>query len=268
MRNIVSTTSKILLLACLLVLAINCSKEDNDPVVGSQTVSATEVRTILDLDDQSSVVDKVITEIFQNTPSGKSAKQNDCYTTEFTNTGYTVTFDNCSFEGSESVNGTIVVTYTEGEESTSFTATYSDLMVGAIKINGTRAFTMNSENAGNNMSFSIVTNMVVTLEDNSVIEETGTKNFTFEIDINNLQNSGLTISGNWTVKADGNTYVVSTNEPLKINLFGCDYVGEGILSISKNGLVVTVDFGDGTCDSLATVKYPDGTEEEISLKKD
>ena len=38
------------------------------------------------------------------------------------------------------------------------------------------------------------------------------------------------------------------------------------MSLNKNGLNVTVDFGDGTCDDLATLTYPDGTMEEISLK--
>ena len=38
------------------------------------------------------------------------------------------------------------------------------------------------------------------------------------------------------------------------------------MELSKNGLEVNVDFGDGTCDDIALLVYPDGTTEEISLK--
>ncbi len=30
--------------------------------------------------------------------------------------------------------------------------------------------------------------------------------------------------------------------------------------------IITINFGDGTCDDVAMLIYPDGTEEEISLK--
>jgi hypothetical protein len=36
--------------------------------------------------------------------------------------------------------------------------------------------------------------------------------------------------------------------------------------VNKNGLEVTVDFGDGTCDALVTISYPNGATEEVTLE--
>jgi hypothetical protein len=38
------------------------------------------------------------------------------------------------------------------------------------------------------------------------------------------------------------------------------------MTIDKNGLTIGVNFGDGTCDDIALVTYPNGVEEEITLK--
>jgi len=256
---------KLALLSMTLLVGINCSKDKDEPIDLNQTVTAVEVRTILNTDDQLSAVDQVVTQLFQNQVSGKSSAKNDCYTTDYTDTGYSVTFDGCSFEGSDTISGSLTVTYVEGEETTAFTATYTDLMVGDIKINGTRAFTLGTISENESVNFTVVTDMKITLADGSVVEEAGTKNFFFDFDLETIANSALAIDGQWTVTIDGDTYVVSTTSPLRVSLLGCDWAGAGVLNINKNGLSVSVDFGDGTCDSKATITYPDGTVEEISL---
>lgn len=38
------------------------------------------------------------------------------------------------------------------------------------------------------------------------------------------------------------------------------------MTVAKNGLSISVDFGDDTCDDIATVIYPNGKVEEISLR--
>ncbi len=52
-----------------------------------------------------------------------------------------------------------------------------------------------------------------------------------------------------------------------VKIDGCDYIVEGKIEYTKNGaVVVTVDFGDGQCDNIAT-KTVDGVEHEIKLNK-
>ncbi len=45
---------------------------------------------------------------------------------------------------------------------------------------------------------------------------------------------------------------------------GCEFIKSGIIELTRNGNVTTIDYGDGTCDDMATVTT-DGTTEEISL---
>jgi len=44
----------------------------------------------------------------------------------------------------------------------------------------------------------------------------------------------------------------------------CDYIKSGAIVLTKNGNTITTDFGDGTCDSVATVTT-NGTTETIDL---
>jgi len=46
-----------------------------------------------------------------------------------------------------------------------------------------------------------------------------------------------------------------------IKVKGCDYIVEGVIKYYKNNKwVATVDFGDGTCDALATKSWDGGSE--------
>ncbi len=267
MNKLISANAKTLFLSGLLLTAFSCSKDLEDAQVDlDQKVSKTEVMTILETDEYSSAADGVITDIFQYSDSAKSGKNEDCYATEYSDTGFTVNFDNCNVEeNGEMLNGMLTVTYKAGDESTAFLATYTDLSVGAIVINGTRSFTINGDGENENVSFTIVSDMSIKLADGSVIEEVGTKTFTIIFDFEDFANSALTVAGNWIVNADGNTYTVNVSSDLVAN-FGCEQVGQGVMALAKNGLEVVIDFGDGTCDDLASMTYPDGTLEEISLK--
>lgn len=44
----------------------------------------------------------------------------------------------------------------------------------------------------------------------------------------------------------------------------CEYIKSGIIELTRNDKVTTIDYGDGTCDNKATVTT-DGTTEEINL---
>ena len=105
--------------------------------------------------------------------------------------------------------------------------------------------------------------MSIEMEDGSVISENGTKTFTIAFG-DSLEGTMISISGSWNVEADGNVYAVETLEVLQGSA-ACEHMTTGTMVVSKNGLAVTVDFGNGECDDVATLIYPNGATEEISL---
>jgi len=264
MKTIFKNYSKILTLSAIMIFAWSCEKDEASAALTSdQRVESAELQVILETDDFSSAADTALINAFQQNVSGKSGRGFDCYTADYSNTGYTLVFDDCSVEdGGAKLNGTLTVVYEIGNEASAFTATYTDLSVGDITINGTRAFNINGNDA--NISFTIVSDMTITMADESVLEESGTKTISLEFGSTQLFDVEVSIEGNWTVINDGNTYVINVTSAL-ISSLACDYIDTGVMSLTKNGLAVTVDFGDGSCDNIATVIYPDGTEEEISL---
>nr|WP_297788854.1 hypothetical protein [uncultured Allomuricauda sp.] len=258
-------TLKILSLAILgaAVIGFQSCSEDAMPGDGEELTQA-ELQTILSTDEIAGAADTALAELFAGT-TGKisSAKEGDCYTAEYSETGFVATFNNCVLNGTDNVNGSVTVTYEVGEEASSFTATYQDFYVGNIKVNGTRTYDITVSAEQSSIMFTVVSDMSIEMEDGSVISENGTKTFGITFG-DNLETTVFTLSGNWTVEADGNTYAVETLEDLQGNA-SCENVTTGTMTVSKNGLAVTVDFGNGECDDIATIIYPNGATEEITL---
>lgn len=50
----------------------------------------------------------------------------------------------------------------------------------------------------------------------------------------------------------GEDYTMTVTTPLRIQA-GCRWITAGILVLESNGNVMTVDYGDGSCDGLVTV---------------
>jgi len=257
-----SIGKSLIVFGAMALVISSCSKDDKDPIVEDQQLSQTEVKTILESDDHSKSFDTIISEVYFNDSS--SGKSNDCYVAEYTDTGFTIEFENCTVDGTENVNGTLSAVYTSDGETISYSVTWDDFVFGDIKLDGTRSYTLGSGMEEGSIEFTVTSDMTVTLADESVISETGTKEFSLTFG-DGLENSIYTIGGNWTVIAGGHTYKVNVGTTLEGNL-ACKYLVKGIMTVEKSGLIVTVDFGDGECDDKAVVGYPDGTEEEISLK--
>lgn len=262
-----ASSIKYIFFSSILFFAFSCSNDKEDLLSLNQEIDSAEVKTIFEIDELSSAADDVVTQIFQDGLAGKRAsKPNDCYKVNFSNTGYTVIFANCELEGVDNiVNGSLVVTYINDDEASVFTAVYTSFMVGDIEINGTRTFTVN--NNTNLISFTIISDMSIELENGFLVQESGSKTLSVVFDTQNITNNGLTIEteGDWTVKVDENTYLIKVTSALQTN-FNCSYIAEGTIDFNKNGLQASIDFGDGICDDVAELIYPDKTREEISLK--
>ena len=248
-----------------MALVISCSQDKEDSMDDRQ-LSKSEVKAVLVGDGITSFADNIMTNmVIQGSASGMTnkAETTECYSYVTIENGFTVTFADCSLEGRDNINGSVVVEYTAGEGSASFTATFNELAVDGTIINGTRSYVFKGEMEEGTYTYSVTSDMQVSFQDNSFYSEKGTQNYSLVL-ADPWETSIYDISGSWTVKWDGNTYNLSSSEGIQGNL-SCENINKGNLEISKNGLEVTVNFGDGTCDDIATLIYPDGTTEDFTL---
>ncbi|MEK6153834.1 hypothetical protein WIW50_11265 [Flavobacteriaceae bacterium 3-367] len=264
MTKLKRNTQNLLWTLTVLLLAISCSSDKEDAIGDQAVLSQAELQQILNTDELAGVADDIVTGLFMNSSNALTGKTNpDCYVAEYSDTGFSVTFTNCAVDGNENVNGTVMVTYTSEGETLSFTTTFDNFSVDGIEINGTRSYVFEGLVDQEAFTFTVTSDMTITLADGTVIDETGSKTFGFSFG-DTLETSVFTIDGNWTVSIDENTYAVMVDTTLEGNL-ACDYLTSGVMQVSKNGLAVSVDFGDGSCDNIATIIYPDGTTEEVEL---
>lgn len=262
MKKIAAALVRYSFLLGIGVVLFSCSDDAEDNGSLEQELTQTEVQTILETDDIASSVDTALAELFSQDGLSSKSASDECYSAEYTDTGFTATFNNCVLNGTDNINGTLVVTYGAMENTAEFTATYTDFFIGDIKINGTRTFTITGEETENSgaIAFLVTSNISVEFADGSTISENGTK--TFAIVFEEGQDTLFNLSGEWTVQVDGNTYSISGDISKQLN---CEHWSSGSMTVNKNGLEIDVDFGDGTCDDKATVTYPNGATEVIDL---
>jgi len=249
-----------------MALAVSCSKDKEDPM-SEQEFSKAEVSAVLAGDNMTSFADNTLTDLVINGSAGASTTSKvetaECYSYVAVENGFTVTFANCSLDGHDNITGGVEVEYAAGEGSASFTATFNELNVDGTIISGTRSYAFNGNVEKGIYSFSITSDMRLGFADNSFYSEKGTQNYSLVIG-DTLETSIYTISGDWTVEWKDNTYNLNSEEGVQGNL-SCEHINKGNLEISKNGLKVIVEYGDGTCDDIATLVYPDGTTEDFTL---
>jgi len=64
----------------------------------------------------------------------------------------------------------------------------------------------------------------------------------------------------------GNTFQKEITTPLRRE-WSCRFIVSGVLAITRNDATATLDFGDGSCDSVGILTSPDGESTEIQLRR-
>lgn len=267
MKNVRDTVKNICLMLLVASFAISCSTDESekDNTLDAVALTAQEVQLILESDQLSGATDQILSQLFlNNDAAGKTNLANDCYVAEYSDTGYSVTFNNCVLNGTNNVNGSLVVTYDFDSESASYTVTYNDFYVNEAVLNGTRTILLLGNTVENALSYTVNSDMNLELADGTNISENGERVFGFTIG-ENVEDIAITLSGSWNLNTGSDVYTISVINELRTKV-GCNYVAEGLMGLDKNGLAVTIDFGDGTCDDMATITYPNGATAEVSLR--
>ncbi|MBC3758176.1 hypothetical protein H7U19_07165 [Hyunsoonleella sp. SJ7] len=204
---------------------------------------------------------------------GKSGFFRECadITVEETDTTITTTIvftGECEDKDGNSITGTITKVREKADGSRTRTVTFTDVTINGRVVNGTKQYVFTEENENGNPEMSGSVDITVETEagtatkvGNRTVEITAGGDTYFWFD------DEKTITGSSTyTNAEAKTFTVEITTPL-VKPAECRYIASGVKEYTRAEGTTIIDYGDGTCDNVATKTAPDGTITEITLRK-
>jgi len=262
-----------------LLFFVSCESND-DTLEVAESLTTEEALNVVLADDISAEVDDVIEDdAIDYGLAGKSEDSNTSTaakcavrTVEDTASGKIVTIDfgtGCEGRKGKVLAGKIIIEYVETADGFSKTVSFDGFSVEGNTVEGGKSIVKLTANTNGNPEATFTVDITITLTTGEVITQKGTKvkEKVEGADTTERGDDVYSISGNWeSVNRDG----VAKNATITTNLrreYACKYIVSGVIEITKDTETSTLDFGDGTCDDLATIKDSVGTVTEVVLKK-
>ena len=278
--------TKILILSMVLsVMTISCSKDKNDDNTNITPEEAS-INSKLDIatDDAIDVISEQETNTYTNNtnkgafespaniyaPACLTVTRNPDFGTALT-VGQTVTktldfsATGCTLPNGNIVKGQIVISFVYEPNATSHTVTFTfnNFYHNNIKINGTKTYTRTmTPTTPNSASHPIVTvniDLTATLPDGRVFTRTGQRVREFIAGYGNstIADDQHSVTGSWTTtfpNTTTQTATITTPLLLKMSCISAQkpIIVQGVITYVRGSHTATLDFGDGTCDNIAT----------------
>ena len=284
--------TKILFIGTLVALSffISCNSDEKTNDGTSAAITKDEIITNAKIDASIDDVTNIAEEQFSaqqnitNKPSGpiKSFLPSCAtITTVLTNNTWTTTVDfgveGCTLENGNSVKGKMVISFSNDFSAATQTISYTfdGFYHNGKKLQGSKSIVRTIKTtdllATAHPVFTAAIDMTVTFDDGSVYIRKGSlvKEIVEGYDTwFNWEDNAYLVSGSGTTTfPNGDTYTAEITTPLQFKAV-CkkSFAVKGIVTVSKNGASAVVDYGDGSCDTLAKITK-DGVTEEVDLKK-
>jgi len=175
----------------------------------------------------------------------------------------------CSDKHHHTISGKIIINISDTltKAGAIKTVLFQDFYIDSMKVEYNASYKNMGQNADGNWVIENTSEQSIHLEDSTVISKINNETITWvdgygttdkEDDKYYKEGSG-SISIN-----DSLTYSRTITTPLLYDK-SCDFIVSGVVELYKKGNTVVIDYGDGTCDNIATVTT-NGETEEISLK--
>ncbi|MDP4184218.1 MAG: hypothetical protein Q8862_03530 [Bacteroidota bacterium] len=206
----------------------------------------------------------------------KSAQISACpkFSFTMTNGGFPIRMvldygDSCSFGGHFVRTGKMIIE-TSGpcsSDTTTRTITFVNFSMNKMKLDGKIVFTNEGRLSGLPKT-SYLDSIKISYPDGKWVlnQSLRVRQWTKGFDtLRDRSDDEFTISGSSSMSnSEGKSYSKTITTPLLMK-GGCDFIVSGVIQIIKNGATpIIIDYGDGTCDSKATVTK-DGVTKEIDL---
>lgn len=274
-----------LLFAIVFLTVVSCSKEESSPETFSndEVISATELK----FSDETEMISEEVTTIAEDVYAAEeialTSKSDyttdllpDCVTvtTVVTDTTREKTIDfgeGCELPTGNVLSGTIYLSYALDMEAASKTITVSleNFTFNDVAIEGAADILRVRSNENGNPQGTSNAAFTATWPDGETASFTGTRTREWIEGFGSgfWGDNVFLITGKRTYTGIlGNVYEKEVIAPLRREL-SCRFIVSGVLNISRNDSTVSLDFGDGSCDAKGVLAYPDGTENEIFLRR-
>lgn len=284
--------TKFLLIATFITLSffISCNSDDKTNDETAKTISNDEIITNSKIDASIEDVTNIAEDQFTaqqnstNKPGGTIKNfLPSCavITTVLTNNTWTTTVDfgveGCTLENGNSVKGKMIITFSNDFTAPTQTISYTfeGFYHNGKKLQGNKSIVRTRKSTALLLAQHPVTtaaiDMTITFDDGSVYIRKGslTKEMIAGYDTwFNWEDNIFVVTGSGsTTFPNGDTFSAEITTPLEFKASCKTSIAvKGILSITKNGAIAVIDYGNGDCNTLVTVTK-DGVTEEIDLKK-
>ncbi len=261
----------LLILAIASVIFASCS--DDEGGVPDPNLKSTDTEAVLDEEEAQSVFESIeeignnaLTEAFAGISGGRYLGNfMNCAEIDLDIVDQTITIDfgeNCEGPRGRMRSGKIIISFSarHHEPGAIVTTTFENFVVDGLKIEGIRTVTNLSTSTNENPSFNVkIENGKVTWPDGTFATRTVDRTKTW-IRTNTPITDEYLITGTAEgVNRNGKTYKSTITETVVFKVSCIDdrifIPVAGTKDIEVDGeLKVTVDYGDGTCDSIITIK--------------
>lgn len=273
-------------MACSLLI-ISCTKNDsaetNDDFTAAEVLSATELNASDEVELISEEVTSLVEEIyavdeisFASKTIFKSDYLPDCVeiTTVVTDTSREKTIDfgeGCELRNGNFVSGIIYLTYAKDMEAATklMTISLENFTFNGVAVEGDGSIMrMRSNQNGNPQSTAEVAwNATWPNGDTVAYSANRTREWIEGYGSGFWGDNVFLISGMATYKGKlGGSFTKNIVSPLRREM-ACRFIVSGIVDITRNDASISLDFGDGSCDSIGILTLADGTNKEVSLRR-
>jgi hypothetical protein len=174
----------------------------------------------------------------------------------------------CADSRHHTISGRIIITISDtltkaGAEKT---IEFEDLYIDSVKVEYLASYKNLGTNAENQWVIAKTFEQTIAVDDSTTIVQSGSDTTTWEQGYETTDKGDdvfyKTGSGSININ-DTLAYSRTITTPLLYDR-SCEYILSGVVELYKDSKTIIIDYGDGTCDNLATVTI-DGTTEEINL---
>ena len=284
-----SSIFKLLMLVAIGALFFtSCEDENSSGIINSESITENETIALIETDDIADEVDNVIDDFLKEdlTLSSKEIASKgegivhggrpDCVTKtvdEEENTKVvTLDFgDGCELPNGHILAGRIILSYTHDldAETIIITKSFDGFSFNDVTVEGGNTIVRVRENENGNPQSTKTFNVVMTWPDGEFVTKEGTKSreWVEGFETRTWGDNIYLITGNWTATfKDGTVCSASIVEDLRREM-ACRFIVSGIIEFTKDGLLSSLNFGDGTCDNMAIFTDSEDVESEIVLKR-